>query len=426
MVKTQAIKGFALKVLKLLWTQNRAPVNASKIESLMIKRSFSLLVAVAALIAGPLTASANKPIIVGMDADMSSGAAVSGEAIKRGAQIAIDEINARGGVLGSPLALMVMDHRGNPARGKDNIEELSEVDGVVAVVGGIHTPVALAQLDLIHQNELIYLSAWAAGTPVVDNGRDPNYVFRVSVRDQFAGEFLLTAAVERGHKSPCLLLEETGWGRSNERAFGAAAKKLSTSIVDLQWFNWGVADLSTHLRLFKERGCDVVMLVANPSEGAVAIQSMLSLDKAQRLPIISHWGITGGDFGAAVGQDFSEIDLVFLQTYSFIKPTHPERASELITTYIERFDGVSNAEEIPAPVGTAHAYDLIHLLAMAMEQAGTTDRSKVREALENLPEYKGLIRDYSPAFTADRHDALDARDFSLARFSQNGAIIPVD
>lgn len=392
----------------------------------MTKLSFSLLFAAAALIAGPLTASANKPIIVGMDADMSSGAAVSGEAIKRGVQIAIDEINARGGVLGSQLELLVMDHRGNPARGKDNIEELSEIDGVVAVVGGIHTPVALAELDLIHQNEMIYLGAWAAGTPVVDNGRDPNFVFRVSVRDQYAGEFLLSAAVERGHAAPCLLLEETGWGRSNEKAFKTAAKKFSTSVVDIQWFNWGVADLSEHLRLFKERGCDVVMLVANPSEGAVAVRSMLSLDKAQRLPIISHWGITGGDFGAAVGQDFSEIDLVFLQTYSFINPTHPERAEGLIQTYIERFDGVSSAEDIPAPVGTAHAYDLIHLLAMALEQAGSTDRAKVRDALENLPEYRGLIRDYTPAFTADRHDALDARDFSLARFGTDGAILPVE
>ena len=73
---------------------------------------------------------------------------------------------------------------------------------------------------------------------------------------------------ERGHAAPCLLLEETGWGHSSERAFNAAAKKLEASIGDVQWFNWGVVDLTAHLRLFKERGCDVIMLVANPREGA--------------------------------------------------------------------------------------------------------------------------------------------------------------
>lgn len=392
----------------------------------MLKASFYALFAAAFFTGKAQTVSAADPIIVGMDADMSSASALSGEAIRRGAEIAIDEVNRRGGVLGRNLELKVLDHRGNPARGKDNIEELGAMDNVVAVIGGIHTPVALAELDLIHQNELIYLGAWAAGTPVVDNGRDPNYVFRVSVRDQYAGEFLLTAAVKRDHTAPCLLLEKTGWGKSNEKAFKTAAKKLSTSIVDVQWFNWGVADLSEHLRLFKERGCDVVMLVANPREGGVAVRSMLSLDAGQRLPIISHWGITGGNFADDVGQDFSDIDLLFLQTYSFINPTHPERAQPVIESYIARYDDVTEVDEIPAPVGTAHAYDLIHLLAMAIEQAGSVDRTKVRDALAKLPKYQGLIRDYAPAFTPERHDALDAGDFSLARFSPTGAIIPVD
>lgn len=392
----------------------------------MLKTSWSLLLAVAVACANPLTAYSSEAVVVGLDADMSSGSALSGEAIRRGAQIAIDEVNARGGVLGRPLELKVLDHRGNPARGKDNIEDLSAMEDVIAVIGGIHTPVALAELDLIHRNKLIYLGAWAAGTPVVENGRDPNYVFRVSVRDEFAGEFLLTTAVERGYTAPCLLLEETGWGRSNEKAFMAAGEKLSKPIPDVQWFNWGVTDLSEHLRLFHERGCDVVMLVANPREGAVTVRSMLSLDKAQRLPIISHWGITGGDFSTNVGQDFSEIDLLFLQTYSFVRPTHPERAAQVIETYITRYDDVASVEAIPAPVGTAHAYDLIHLLAVAIEKAGTFDRAKVRDALENLPAHKGLIRDYAPAFTPKRHDALDASDFSLARFSSSGAIVPVE
>lgn len=392
----------------------------------MPKYIFCHLMAVAALCLLPAAAQANKPVIIGMDADMSSGAALSGMAIKRGAEIAMAEINARGGVLGRPLELSVRDHRGNPARGRDNIEELSARDDVVAILGGIHTPVALAELDSIHQNKMIYLGAWAAGTPVVDNGKDPNFVFRVSVRDQFAGEYLLSAALERGHAAPCLLLEETGWGHSSERAFKAAAKKLGTSITDVQWFNWGIADLTTHLGLFKERGCDVIMLVANPREGAIAIRSMLKLDAPERLPIVSHWGITGGDFREAVGQDFSDVDLVFLQTYSFIRPTHPERAAAVVEAYLDRYDDVSDVQSIPAPVGTAHAYDLVHLLAIAIEQAGTLDRARVRDALEELPAYEGLIRDYGPAFTRDRHDALDSSDFTLARFSPKGEIIPVE
>ena len=87
---------------------------------------------------------------------------------------------------------------------------------------------------------------------------------------------------------------------------------------------------------------------------------------------------------------------------------------------------MTSAEEIPAPVGTAHAYDLIHLLARAMERAGSTDRAAVRSALEDLGRYEGLMRNYDPPFTPERHDALDERDFRLSRFDGSGAIVPVE
>jgi len=160
----------------------------------------------------------DRPVLIGLDADMSSLSAKSGEAIRRGVVLAMDEINSAGGVLGRPLKLMVRDHRGNPARGRDNIEELAAMADLVAIVGGIHTPVALYELETIHRAGVLYLGAWAAGTPIVDNGFDPNYVFRVSVRDSFAGPYLVAAAKRAGHERLGLMLERTGWGRSNEKA----------------------------------------------------------------------------------------------------------------------------------------------------------------------------------------------------------------
>jgi len=78
-----------------------------------------------------------------------------------------------------------------------------------------------------------------------------------------------------------------------------------------------------------------------------------------------------------------------------------------------------------SPAGTAQAYELIHLLARAIQQAGTLDRSAVRDALENLPAYAGLIRNYTTPFTAGHHDALDATDFRLARYDSDGTIGPL-
>ena len=119
-----------------------------------------------------------------------------------------------------------------------------------------------------------------------------------------------------------------------------------------------------------------------------------------------------------------KVDLSVLQTFSFIDPPFPDRAERVVKAYVARYSDVAEARDIFAPVRTAHAYDLIHLLALAIEKAGTTDREAVRNALENLREHKGLVRNYSPAFTTKMHDALDASDFSLSRYDQNCVIIP--
>lgn len=376
---------------------------------------------------GPMTQghAATAPIIVGLDADMSSGSAPAGEAIRRGAILAIREINSAGGVLGRPLKLVVRDHKGNPARGLDNIEDFAKDDNLVAVIGGLHTPVALHELEAIHRLKIIYLGPWAAGTPVVDNGHAPNFVFRVSVRDQYAGGYLVGHAKNKGYRKIGLLLERTGWGRSNEKAMRSAIERHGLRQVGIEWFNWGVRDLSKQINNLVVAGAEAVLLVANAREGAVAVRAMAGRSSSSRVPVISHWGITGGNFPEIVGTDLDKVDLQFLQTFSFISPPYPDRAKKVFAAYRKAFAGVDGPEDVFSPVGTAHAYDLVHLLAAAIRKAGTTDRSEVRDALEQLDRYEGLVRDYDPPFTPLRHDALTTADFRMATFADGGAIVPI-
>lgn len=364
-------------------------------------------------------------IIVGLDADMSAGSAKAGEAIRRGILLAIDEINAAGGVLGRALTLKVRDHRGNPARGVDNMEEFAKIENLAAVVGGLHTPVALAELKTIHRSNILFLVPWAAGTPVVDNGYSPNYVFRVSVRDQHAGGFLVNQIVKRGFKRPGLLLERTGWGRSNEKAMTAAIELQGLPKAPVAWFNWGTKSMSASIEMLARSGVDVVLLVANAPEGKAVIREMARRPRDKRLPIVSHWGITGGNFFSDTAADLAAVDLTFLQTYSFFDPPFPGKARRFFDAYCRKFGGCSSPADVIAPVGTAHAYDLIHLLKQAIDKAGTIDREKVRAALETLERHEGLVRIYDPPFTRDAHDALDASDFRLCRFDRSGAIVPV-
>ena len=166
------------------------------------------------------------------------------------------------------------------------------------------------------------------------------------------------------------------------------------------------------------------MLVANPNEGIAAVRAMAQLDPGKRVPFISHWGITGTDFYNLDKEAISAVDLTFLQTYSFFTPPFEEKSKALLTAYCDAFGPCVSPGSVVSPAGTAHAYDIVHLLARAIEQAGTTDRQSVRAALENMERYDGLVRVYNPPFSPERHDALTAEDFSLAKFDDTGAIVP--
>ncbi|MEM8948495.1 MAG: ABC transporter substrate-binding protein, partial [Pseudomonadota bacterium] len=365
------------------------------------------------------------PVLVGLDADMSAAAALGGEAIRRGAAIAIDEINQAGGVLGRPLELVVRDHRGNPDRGVDNIKELALMDDLVAVMGGIHTPVAMAELEIIHEHNLLYLGPWAAGTFVVDNDYDPNFVFRVSARDEYAGEFLIDAAFKRGYRRPALLLWQTAWGRSNEVAMTTALENRSEEPAAIQWFNTGAQSVAGQLEAIKLAGADVVMLVAAPGGVITAVHDMAALPPAERLPIIAHWGFTGSELQQATLDDLKDVDLTFLQTFSFFDPPFADRADRVLAAYCRHFQACDGPSSILAPTGTAHAYDLVHLLALAIDAAGTNDRDRVRDAMATLERYDGLVRLYDPPFSADDHDALGPEDLRLAAYDKNGVIVPL-
>ena len=388
-----------------------------------MRRPVSLLLTVCllAVTAAGATAQSKEPVKIGLTAAVSGGSAASGEAIKRGLEIAIADVNAKGGVLnGRPLQLIIRDDEGQPAKGVTIARELVEREKVAAVFGGLHTPVALAQVAVWHELKTPYMGAWAAGTNITRNGQSPNYVFRVSANDDDADKFLTRYATEVLQKGkPGLLLENTSWGQSNEAGLAKWLGQKGIKAVGIEKFNWGDPDMSPQLLRLKNAGADHVVLVANAPEGAQVVKSRAKI--GWEIPMVSHWGISGGRFAELTG-DLSD-GVAFLQTYSFFGKQN-ERGEAVLKALKDRY-GVKGPEDVVAPVGTANAYDGLHLVALAIEQAGSPDGSKVRDALENLrAEYKGLIKTYRRPFTAEQHDALTDADYIMVVW-RAGKIVPL-
>ena len=360
------------------------------------------------------------PVKVALVAAMSGGSALSGEAIKRGLTVAIDEINGKGGVLGGrKIELVIRDEEGNPSKGVTAARDVIEREKAVAVFGGLHSPVGLAMLPVFHELKVPYVGTWAAATNITRNGQSPNYMFRVSANDDIVDHFLAKHVVEHlGKKKPGLILENTPWGASNQAGLTKWFIQLGARPAGVEKFNWNDPDMSAQLLRLKNDGADTIVMVANAPEGAQVIKSRAKI--GWNVPTVSHWGISGGRFAELTG-DLSE-SVVFVQTYSFFGKQN--EVGERVLAALKTKYGFKGPEDVLAPVGTANAYDAMQLVGLAIEKAGAAEGPKVRDALENLGEYRGLIKTYKRPFTPEEHDALNENDYILVTWKQ-GKIIPV-
>ena len=131
------------------------------------------------------------------------------------------------------------------------------------------------------------------------------------------------------------------------------------------------------------------------------------------VPVVSHWGISGGRFPELAGPTAG--DAHFIQTYSFFGKQSPI-GEKVLAALVEQHDSINGPEDIFSPVGTANAYDAMHLVAKAIDKAGSTDGDAIREALEHLGKHEGLIKTDNPPFTPTNHDGLNENDYIMVRF----------
>src|ERR1700692_1064645 len=128
-----------------------------------------LLAGVALSLTIPAPAFAHETVKLGLVAAMSGQSAKSGEAIVRGLSLAIDEINAKGGIRGQKLELVVRDDESNPAKGVVAARELVQREKVAAFFGGLDTPVSIAIVPFANQSKVPFMGVWAAGTAITQN-----------------------------------------------------------------------------------------------------------------------------------------------------------------------------------------------------------------------------------------------------------------
>ena len=379
----------------------------------------ALIAGTAALFA-TMPAKAEETVKLGLVAAMSGQSAKAGEAIVRGLSLAVDEINAKGGLLGKKVELLVRDDESNPAKGVVAARELVQREKVTALFGGLDTPVSLAIVPFVNSAKVPFMGVWAAGTPITRNGAVENYVFRVSAVDELVDIALVDYALKKySTKKAGLILINNPWGESNEQGLKAALAAKTIPYVGIEKFETNDVDVVPQLTRLRQAGADVLFLVANVAPSAQVVKSLdrMSWD----VPVVSHWGPAGGRFSELAGPSGARVH--FIQTYSFSGKLSP-KGEAVLAALKTRYPEIKSLADVTPAVGIANAYDGMHLTALAIANAGSTEGPKIRQGFYAIDQYDGLIKSYSKPFTPASHDALGPEDYIFTYFKE-GEIIPL-
>jgi branched-chain amino acid transport system substrate-binding protein len=365
-------------------------------------------------------ASAQDTIKIGLVTALSGQSARAGEAITRGLQVAIDELNAKGGVLGKKFELVRRDDEATPAKGVIAARELLFREKVAVLFGGLDSPVSIAIVPIVNEAKVPMMGPWAAGTPITKNGAKDNYVFRVSAVDEIVDKAMLQYSQRTFNAKNCgMILVNNPWGESNEKGLTAALNAKGMKAAGIEKFEGNDVDVVPQLTRLKAAGADCLFLVGNVGPSAQVVKSLDRM--GWKPPIVSHWGPAGGRFTELAGP--SAKDVHFIQTYSFFGKQSPV-GQKVMKALMAKYPDYKGPGDITPAVGVANAYDAMMLTALAIQAAGKVDGTAIRNGYYKIGKYEGLIKTYNKPFTTEVHDAITENDYVWTQFIDN-QIVPI-
>ncbi|WP_415900965.1 ABC transporter substrate-binding protein [Neptuniibacter sp. QD48_11] len=400
-----------------------------------MKHCLSIIGVMVCLLASTVSAN-DKVIRIYHDSDYTSHSS-SADAMKMGFLTALDEIDYKIGDY--KIEFIKKDHRGNVVRSHRTMKKYLNDPKALFILGGLHSPPYIKYRQYINDNGILLLVPWAAGGPITRHPNSNNWVFRLSVDDTKAGLRISDYAVNsKNCNAPHLLLEDTGWGKSNFKTITNYFHTKLSITPEVTWFNWNTKENAAKsiLRDIAKSDSDCLIFVGNAIEGATFMTAMTEVEQFN-LPVLSHWGITGGNFPQKLGSStLSKLDLSFIQScFSFVSSEETPFSQSVFTRGQKLFpNAMSDYRSLKSPTGFTHAYDLAKVAIQSMQDIPLSDdmvknRQLLKEKLEalNTP-VKGLIKTYHKPYSTftqsnlDAHEALGLSDLCMAKFTPGGVI----
>jgi branched-chain amino acid transport system substrate-binding protein len=349
-------------------------------------------------------AGETKPVKIGAIFSVTGPASFLGAPESKTAQMLVDKINAQGGVLGQKLELIIKDSSGSPEKAVSFAKQLIEEDKVLAIIGPSTSGETMQIKKLCEENQMILVSCAAADAIVNPLAK---YVFKTPQKDSQAATWIYRTMKEKGITKIAVLTGNDGFGASGKKQLEELAKTEGIEIVANEVYDKQATDLTDILT--KVKGTPGVQAVVNWS--IVPAQSIVAKNMKQlgmTIPLFQSHGFGNRKYVeqagvAAEGILFPAGRLLVVEE---LPDSHPQK--KLLATYKKDYEAAYK-EDVSTFGG--HAYDAILIVTESLKKAGTTDRDKVRDAIENLHGLVGTAGIYN--FSATDHTGLDLNAFEM-------------
>ena len=328
----------------------------------------------------PLPVGAQTPIKIGASMSVTGTYAKPGTYQKQGYDVCIDELNAKGGILGRKVELVIYDDQSTPATAVRLYEKLITEDKVDAVMGPYSSAVSEAVANVTEKYKKVMVAPLAATTSIFKKGR--KYIFMVITPAENYLDGLIDMAAKRGLKTVAIINEDTLFPKASAAGTAEAAKKRGMQVVLQEAYPKGNTDFSALLVKIKAANPDVIAAGTYFDDAVAITRQMKELNVNPKM------------FGLTVGGDLPEFYDLLKQNaeYTYGSTQWDESLpypgqKEFLAAYKAKFKGQEPAYH------TAAGYAGCLIYAEAVKKAGTLDADKVRDQLLKM-EIKTAFGDY--------------------------------
>lgn len=337
----------------------------------------AVTVALSALMAIPAHAQEEDPIRVGVVYPLTGSGTVFGSPALLGHEMAVDRINAQGGILGRRVVSSIRDSKLNPAEATAVTRDLVARDGVDFLLGGVSSAEGLAISEVAREEETIYI-ATVPKTVQMSGERFHPYMFRVAANTNTEGKSAAIIMDELGVDRICTILLDYSYGHDLGTAFEEHIKKLrpDAEIVARVWPQMGAADYTPYITELLQAGCDGVFSGIWGGQFPAFAKQAEAFGFFEQFEYVSAGEVASVEVSSEMGDDMPEG--IWSNSYEVFYYPETDEHLEYVEMLRER-----TGEEHPASWPSTGYIGML-FLAAAIEKAGTTETEAVAEALRGI------------------------------------------